>query len=251
MPVLTVGETRIPYKLRRSEKAKSARITVTPETVEVVVPAAASNEEIAGVLHRRREWLVEQTRHMADRVGAAPKVFHFVSGAKIPYRGRLMRLRVEPSDGALVEVSFRNGFVVHYPRSLSEASRDTLIEDALRLWLRKRLREDVNSLVRQHGEPNGLKPRRVEIKDQKHLWGSCGQDRVVNLNWHLIFAPKTVLEYAVVHELCHLRHRSHDRDFWALVATILPDWKVRKAWLDHNEHFLALRRLDPGRKQLI
>jgi predicted metal-dependent hydrolase len=246
MPVLTVGETRIPYTLKRSGKSKSARITVTPEMVEVVVPAAASDEEIARVLHRRREWLVEQTRHMADRVAAAPKVCHFVSGAKIPYRGRLMRLKVEPSDGTLVQVSFRNGFVVHYPRSLSEASRNTLIEDALRLWLRKRLREDVSSFVRQHGEPNGLKPRRVEIKDQKHLWGSCGQDRIVNLNWHLIFAPKAVLEYAVVHELCHLRHRTHDRAFWSLVGSVLPDWEVRKAWLDENEHFLTLQRIQPN-----
>jgi predicted metal-dependent hydrolase len=244
MPVLTVGETHIPYTLRRSNKTQSARITVTPQIVEVVVPAAASEEEIAEVLHRRREWLVEQTRHMADLVAAAPKVVHFVTGAKIPYRGRLMRLTVQPSDGTLVEVSFRNGFVVDCPRTLLEASRDTLIEDALRLWLRKRLREDVNAFVRMHGEANGLKPRRVEIKDQKHLWGSCGQDRVVNLNWHLIFAPKTVLEYAVVHELCHLRHRTHDRAFWGLVGSILPDWEIRKAWLDANEHFLSLRRVE-------
>jgi predicted metal-dependent hydrolase len=244
MPVLTVGETQIPYTLRRSGKARSARITVTPEMVEVVVPASASDGDIAEALHRRRDWLVEQTRHMAQRVAATPKVAHFVTGAKIPYRGRLMRLKVELSEGTLVEVSFRNGFIVHYPRSLSEASRDTLIEDALRLWLRKRLREDVAASVRQHGEPNGLKPRRIEIKDQKHLWGSCGIDRVVSLNWHLVFAPKTVLEYAVVHELCHLRHRNHDREFWGLVGSILPDWEVRKGWLEQNEHLLTLRHVE-------
>jgi predicted metal-dependent hydrolase len=172
-------------------------------------------------------------------------VSHFVTGAKIPYRGRLMRLKIEPYDGTLVEVSHRNGFLVRYPHTLSEASRDVLVEDALRLWLRKRLREDVTAFVRQHGEPNGLKPKRVEIKDQKHLWGSCGTDCVVSLNWHLIFAPKTVLEYAVVHELCHLRHRTHDRDFWGLVGTILPNWEAKKAWLDQNEQFLELRRVKP------
>jgi predicted metal-dependent hydrolase len=245
MPILTVGEREIPYTLRRSGKAKIARITVTPEAVEVVVPASASDDEVAGVLHRRRQWLAEQTQHMAQRIAATPKVSHFVSGAKIPYRGRLMRLKVEPYVGTLVEVSYRNGFLVRYPDTLSEASRDVLVEDALRLWLRKRLREDVMAFVRQHGEPNGLKPKRVEIKDQKHLWGSCGADRVVSLNWHLIFAPKTVLEYAVVHELCHLRHRTHDRDFWGLVGAILPDWEARKAWLDQNEQFLELRRVEP------
>ena len=245
MPVLTIGSTGIDYVLRRSAAATQARITVTPNAVEVVVPAAATDDEIAAVLHRRRGWLFEQTRHMAERAASSNTVSRFVSGAKIPYRGRLMRLRVEPVDGTLVEVSFRNGFVVGYPRAVSEAVRDDLIEDALRLWFRKRLRQDVADLVRRHGEPNGLKPRGVQIKDQKHLWGSCGLDRVVNLNWHLVFAPKTVLEYAVVHELCHLRHRNHDRDFWRSVGTILPDWEARKAWLDGNEHFLTLRRVGP------
>ena len=78
------------------------------------------------------------------------------------------------------------------------------------------------------------------------MWGSCGKDRSVNLNWHLIFGPRTVLEYAVVHELCHLRHGNHDSAFWTLVGTILPDWKSRKAWLDRNEQFLSLRRVVPA-----
>jgi predicted metal-dependent hydrolase len=245
MPVLTVGSTGIDYVLRRSAAATRARITVTPDAVEVVVPATATDDEIAAVLHRRRGWLFEQTRHMAELSSASPVVVRFVSGAKIPYRGRLMRLRVEPSDSMLVEVSYRNGFVVGCPRAVPEAARDDLIEDALRLWFRKRLRQDVADLVRRHGEPNGLEPRDIQIKDQKHIWGSCGLDRVVNLNWHLVFAPRTVLEYAVVHELCHLRHRTHDGAFWGLVATILPDWEARKAWLDHNEHFLTLRRVEP------
>lgn len=101
----------------------------------------------------------------------------------------------------------------------------------------------MTAFVRQHGEAHGLRPRAIRIKDQKHLWGSCGADRIVNLNWHLVFAPKTVLEYAVVHELCHLRHRNHGPEFWGLIGSILPDWEVRKAWLDQNEHFLNLQTL--------
>ncbi|CAO3448887.1 M48 family metallopeptidase [Azospirillum largimobile] len=245
MPMLTVGSVEIPYVLRRSDAATRARITVTPDSVEVVVPTAATEDEIAGVLHRRRAWLYEQTRHMAERMARSNAVRRFVSGAKIPYRGRLMRLRVEPCDDTLVSVTYRNGFLVGCPRSVASTSHDDLIESALRLWLRKRLRQDVVDLVRRHGEPNGLKPKDVRVKDQKHVWGSCGIDRVVNLNWQLVFAPRTVLEYAVVHELCHLRHRTHDRSFWGLVGTILPDWEARKAWLDQNEHFLMLRRVEP------
>jgi len=247
MPTLTVGSTEIPYRLRRSEVATKARIVVTPGTVELVVPTSATDDDIAGALHRRRGWLVRETRRMAERVASAPTVGRFRSGAKIPFRGRLMRLTVEPTQSSLVEVTYRNGFVVAFPRELSDQSRDALIESALRLWLRKRLRDDVVALVRQHGEPNGLKPKAVRLKDQKHLWGSCGRDRVLNLNWHLIFAPKTVLEYAVVHELCHLRYRNHDSPFWTMVGSIMPDWERRKRWLDRNEGFLKLRHIEPGK----
>jgi len=52
------------------------------------------------------------------------------------------------------------------------------------------------------------------------------------------------LEYAVVHELCHLRERNHDEAFWRLIGTLLPDWDRRKAWLDQNERFLMLRRIE-------
>ncbi|WP_413205036.1 M48 family metallopeptidase [Rhodospirillum sp. A1_3_36] len=244
MPFFTVGDSQIPYDLKRSDRATRARLTVTPNAVEVVVPVSATEEDIAAMLHRRRGWLVEQTQSMREQAAKANRVQRFVTGAKIPYRGRLMRLRVEPSDDTLVEVTYRNGFLIGCPRSVSEASRDVLIESALRLWLRKRLREDVAEMVKRHGETWELKPKGVQIKDQKHLWGSCGQDRVVNLNWHLIFAPKTVLEYAVVHELCHLRHRNHGKAFWSLVGSILPDWASRKAWLDRNEHFLNLERVE-------
>lgn len=244
MPMLTVGSVEIAYVLRRSDAATRARIVVTPDSVEVVVPTAATEDEIAGVLHRRRVWLYEQTRHMAERMGRSTAVRRFVSGAKVPYRGRLMRLRVDTCDDTLVTVAYSNGFLVGCPRSMAPASYDDLIESALRLWLRRRLRQDVADLVLRHGEPNGLKPRDVRLKDQKHVWASCGINRIVSLNWQLVFARRTVLEYAVVHELCHLRHRPDDRAFWGLVGTILPDWEARKAWLDQKEHFLTLLRLE-------
>jgi predicted metal-dependent hydrolase len=150
-------------------------IRLVHASIEDLLPTSATGDEIAGVLHRRREWLLDQTQHMASRAAMTPTVAHFVTGAKVPFRGRLVRLRVEPSDKALVEVSFRNGFLVLRPRTVPEASRDPSIESALRLWPRKRLREDVAAFVRQHGEPNGLKPTWVEIKNQKHLWETVGE----------------------------------------------------------------------------
>jgi hypothetical protein len=64
-------------------------------------------------------------------------------------------------------------------------------------------------------------------------------------NFAISGLKRSWLEYAVVHELCPLRHRNHDGSFWGLVGSILPDWQARKTWLDHNEHFLKLRHVEP------
>lgn len=73
------------------------------------------------------------------------------------------------------------------------------------------------------------------MKEQKTLWGSCGKGGTLRLERKLIRAPKPVLEYVVVHEICHLRHRDHSEEFWALVKKLLPDYKDRKNWLDEHQ----------------
>jgi predicted metal-dependent hydrolase len=246
MPVYRIGSQEIEYKLRRSAKAKKASLSVTPQSFELLVPEGATESQINAVLERRRAWIIETVQHMQERAKAQTRVYGFVTGAKIPYRGRMTRMTIEPFDGALVEVSFRNCFQIRKPANLPQASSDDIIETALRLWLKRRVRDDAKELARRHGEREGLKPRGIQIKDQKHMWGSCGQDRQIYLNWHLIFAPKPVLEYAVVHEICHLKHRNHEPEFWSLVGRILPDWEARKAWLDRNEHLLGWERVEPA-----
>ncbi|NTI75989.1 metal-dependent hydrolase [Agrobacterium sp. 13-626] len=245
MPVFQIGERQFDYTLRRSPTAKKANITVTPQSFELLVPEIATEAQIQAVLHRRRAWILKTVQNMQERARAQTRVYRFVSGAKIPYRGRMMKLTIEPFDGNLVEVSFRNGFLIRKPTELPPDSADVVIESALRLWLKRRVREDAKELVRKHGERNGLKARGIQIKDQKHMWGSCGQDRQIHLNWHLIFAPRPVFEYAVVHELCHLKHRNHEPEFWQLVGSILPDWQSRKDWLDKNEHMLGWEKVGP------
>ena len=90
-------------------------------------------------------------------------------------------------------------------------------------------------------------PKGLRIKDQKQIWGSCSARGLINLNWRLILAPEPVFEYVVVHELCHLRVRNHQKEFWQLVAQILPGLRApERRWLRANGHLLTLRpaRLD-------
>ena len=72
---------------------------------------------------------------------------------------------------------------------------------------------------------------KIYIRDQKTRWGSCSSKGNLNFNWRLIMAPLFIMDYIVVHELAHLVHPNHSRDFWKLVKKIVPDYKEKKEWL--------------------
>lgn len=80
----------------------------------------------------------------------------------------------------------------------------------------------------------------IAIRDQKTRWGSCSSRGTLSFNWRLMLAPPKVLDYVVVHELCHLEHMNHSRDFWACVEAILPDYKLYRTWLKEHGHELKL-----------
>jgi predicted metal-dependent hydrolase len=104
--------------------------------------------------------------------------------------------------------------------------------------MKQRSKQHVEQLVRQHADKKQLFPQAVRIKTQKSRWGSCGIRNDININWLLIMAPPEVLEYVVVHELCHIRVRNHSIHFWALVGEHLPDYKRHRYWLKKHGNSL-------------
>jgi predicted metal-dependent hydrolase len=88
----------------------------------------------------------------------------------------------------------------------------------------------------------GVRYERIAIRGQRTRWGSCSTRGTLSFNWRLALAPFAVLDYVVVHELCHLREPNHSPRFWALVAARRPDWRASRAWLrEHGEELLAFR----------
>ena len=150
------------------------------------------------------------------------------------------------------------------PQGTSQADVECLLEEK-RLWIveqrrrqvprlrldpsavseseaRTAAREVVSALAEEQSERIGVEYRRIRIGGQRTRWGSCSPRGTLSFNWRLVLAPLEVLDYVVVHELCHLRVPNHSRRFWALVERHCPHWRQQRDWLrEHGPELLAFR----------
>lgn len=97
-----------------------------------------------------------------------------------------------------------------------------------------RARVLITARVERWADALGVPYKRIAIRSQRTRWGSCSARGGLNFNWRLAAAPAAVLDYVVIHELCHLRELNHSRDFWAHVKSACPDYKSHRRWLRDN-----------------
>jgi len=141
----------------------------------------------------------------------------------------------------------KEAWIVKKYRELEKARKDMPVSDltplqrkALEKRYRQAAREYIPSRVAYYERIIGVTHDSIRIRDQKTRWGSCSAKGNLNFNWRLMLAPPRVLDYVVVHELCHRKEMNHSKAFWNAVETVLPDYKQLKKWLKDNGHSLVL-----------
>lgn len=234
------GASRIAYSIVRSaRRRKTVELTIArPGEVVVAAPVRTSVERIEAIVKRRAGWIL---RHDGGgertAAGASLAERRFVSGESLPYLGRRVRLVVRETHEDGVEVGFHHWqFEVRLSRALSTHERVAAVEAAFTRWYRHRAAELIADRVERFAPRLGDRPSRVLVRDQRRRWGSCSPDGVLRFNWRVVMAPPALIDYVVVHELAHLRTRTHGAAYWRLVASVVPD---------HRERRRRLRELGP------
>jgi predicted metal-dependent hydrolase len=130
-------------------------------------------------------------------------------------------------------------------RQLANVSQPCLGLDRLTLTEEQGRREAfarISLIAQSEAAALGVSYTRLTVRDQKSRWGSCSSKGALNFNWRLVLAPHDVLDYVVVHEVCHLAEHHHGPSFWRLVERRRPDYRESRAWLDrHGWEILAYR----------
>jgi hypothetical protein len=225
--------TPFSYAIRRSARATKVRIIVTVDKVEVVAPVKVAEKHIHQFVIAQQAWIIASLTKITERQPLKPEPVVYGEGTMIVYQGESYPLTLKPSSLKRVKIEFTNGFIAHIPDTLTTHHSEA-IKPALLNWMKKRLLLEATHWVKQHAAKHQLMPRTINIRTQKSRWGSCGIHNDIQINALLIMAPPAVLEYVVVHELCHIKIRNHSPHFWALVAEHLPDYKTPHRWLKQH-----------------
>lgn len=173
---------------------RHARINVNEQQqVKFIIPNNFTNEEIERLVEQKRNWINTQLSVFQNEESLNIEL----PKANILYLG-------EP-----------------HPKPKSDLNK----------WYRKEAKKYLSKRIDFLAKKNDLAFNRLFIRDSKNKWGNCSKDKNISLNWRLIKAPSEVIDYVILHELCHTIILKHTQAFWLKLSTICPIYKSQADWL--------------------
>ncbi len=230
MPQVNINQIPRDYSVVSSDR-KSVGLIVKPDGTFVVrKPDQLSSSDVKTAIEKKRSWLGEKLSEI-DKIKEKKREKEFVSGEGFSYLGRSYRLKVLKDSVLFVKANGRR-LEVHAPESIQED--ENKIREAIVSWYFNRAEEKLTERARRYEGKVDVSFKGVKIKDQEKRWGSRTKNRTLLFNWRIMMAPLSIVDYVVVHELCHLKFNNHSKKFWKLLCSVLPDYQERKKWLEKN-----------------
>lgn len=225
-----------PYTVRRSDRARRARIQVTAEGVEVVVPRRLPLDRVEPFVESKRAWIERTLLRVRAAEAERPRPL-LVDGGEVPYLGERLTLcvRVEPER--------RRDHVARRGERLDvavAAAGPEAVAAALERWYRGQARVEVAQRLDAAVASAGLSYASLQIRGQRTRWASCSSKGAMSFNWRLLLAPPEILDYVVEHEVAHLEIHDHSPRFWALLEARRPGCRDEERWLRRNGGTLRL-----------
>ncbi len=196
-------------------------LRVSDSGVRLTVPPRVPASRIDAFLRASAPWVAEQSA----RLPAAPPPLR--DGDQLAWLDETLTLALRAGDRGRAE---RRGAELVVPAERAGARVEA--------WYRAEALREAGERANRQAAALDLRVAGVSVRDPRTRWGSCAATGRLSFSWRLMLAPESVLDYVVVHEVCHLRRPDHSPAFWALVAETLPGHEAARAWLRANGELL-------------
>lgn len=207
-----------PDEIIRS-KRKTLSISIdTANRLIVRAPLRCSDAQIAMFLAEKEGWILRKKREREGAGICLPS--ENLEGYELLLLGVKCKIHVFP----ISKVGYYEG-----KHCLYLPEKDT--EERLVKWLKKNAKRIFTNVTEQTAKRMGVTYRSVQVTSARSRWGSCSGNDALHYSFRLLYAPKEVIEYVIVHELAHTLEKNHSKNFWAIVERYIPDYKQKRAWL--------------------
>jgi predicted metal-dependent hydrolase len=216
-------------KIIRTSRRKTVSLQIINGIVKVTAPKYLSDKQIYSVISSKAKWIRKNLA--VEQLGPPFTPKKFINNELFSFLGASYPLEITDNKfqgTTLLERSFLvntklNGKEVHV---------------LLKEWFRKQALSILTDRTNIQADRLGLFPKKISIRDYKSRWGSCNGRGEITYNWKIIMAPLSIVDYVIVHELCHLTHHNHSKDYWNSVGISLPSYKTDQNWLKANGKLL-------------
>ena len=241
--VVKYGSKEITVEIKRTKRKKTVALQVVlPSKVIVLSPAFLEEAEINEIIDKRLAWVARKLKDLEEASRLKRHKKEFVSGESFPYLGKHYRLKIIKDNAHKSSTcTLLNGrFYATVDENLDKETAQAFVKEAKVEWYCRQAADKIPKRVERYAKALGRWPERINIRGQKKRWGSCSAKGTINLNWKIIMAPLSVIDYVIVHELCHLAQANHSKQFWELVESMLPDYRTRRGWLKQYAYVMQI-----------
>ncbi len=210
------------------KKRKSIGIHINPYgQIEVQAPKATSQEYVVQVIEQKWDWIKDQIKEMKDRMeGPQEKVYDH--GDVFLYLGKSYPIVISEDSEITKDYALLEDDKLHL---YVKEQEETRIKQTLKRFYYQKCKALIAERIKLHQRNFKARPKSFVISDDQSTWGTCNSRLELTFNWKLAMAPMEIIDYVVVHEMCHMVHLNHDRSFWRLVGSMIPEYEKRQAWL--------------------
>ncbi len=221
------GTSTIPYHIIKSKRIKTSEIIVESDKVTIRTPLNKSQSDIEGIISGKASWILKKQKEYKE---TTPQIIKptYNKGSTLPYLGRNYPLRILTNQSQY-NIKFLDGeFTVrlisskHSPNEIKKIYEDWLVEKAKPIFKHK---------VHIYSKKVGVRVGKIVIKNLKNRWGSMAKEGSINLNVNLLKAPEDIIDYIILHELCHLKVKEHTHHYWDYVRRYIPNYQEKIEWL--------------------
>jgi hypothetical protein len=221
--------TELVFRVKEHARARRVRMVLSRGVGMVVtIPRGFDRSRIPQMLEQKRDWI----EHVLRRFPMKPEPYRPPERIVLPAVGEEWTVEYEDGNPRHVELVKSGALMLHVSGAIT---RPDVVRRMLERWLKLQAQEHLVPWLCRTAAELGFSLRGISVRTQRTLWASCSRRRTISLNARLLLVPPDLVRYVFIHELVHIRHPNHSREFWQAVAVHVPDHRdrlkeLRRSW---------------------